>query len=124
MMSPLKMLSTVLAFVFLTSSVQSWSLPFLPSTIGGTGKEIFSISAVVGAALLIAPLSTPAIDVSGSYNDPNHPNCLRVIEVKKGSLSEFTLTGTDGNPGCSPDGIGDKSPIYMLTFHQKVDQKI
>jgi hypothetical protein len=90
------------------TSVESWSLPFLPISSGGNGKELFTASVIVGAALFIAPLSAPALDIAGSYNDPNHPNCQRLIEVKEGNTYEFSLTGTDGNPACSPDGVGDK----------------
>lgn len=99
---------TVALFSLLTV-VEGWSLPFLPAATGGSGKELFSASVLVGAALFMAPLSTPAMDVAGSYSDPNHPNCQRLIAAKDGSASEFTLTGTDGNPGCSPDGVGDKT---------------
>lgn len=38
--------------------------------------------------------------------DPNHPNCLRIISVAPGS-NVAELNGTDGNPGCPPDGSGD-----------------
>ena len=98
-----------MSFLSMSSVVEGWSLPFLPATTGGTGKELFSASVIVGAALFMAPLSTPALDIAGSYSDPNHPNCQRLIAAKDGSSSEFTLTGTDGNPGCAPDGIGDKT---------------
>ena len=104
-------LAVTFSIVLLSMSavVEGWSIPFLPATVGGTGKELFSASVIVGAALFLAPLSTPAMDVAGSYSDPNHPNCQRLIAAKDGSISEFTLTGTDGNPGCSPGGIGDKT---------------
>jgi hypothetical protein len=46
-----------------------------------------------------------AVNMSGSYADPNHPNCKRIIEVVDDTVA--TLTGTDGNPGCPPDGSGD-----------------
>lgn len=42
---------------------------------------------------------------SGTYNDPNHPNCRRQIQVLG---SQAILTGTDGNPGCPPDGSGEE----------------
>ncbi len=96
--------SLSIALLSMSSIVEGWSLPYP----GGSGKELFSASVIVGAAIFLAPLSTPAMDVVGAYSDPNHPNCQRLITAKDGSTSEFTLTGTDGNPGCSPDGIGDK----------------
>jgi hypothetical protein len=112
-MNFLAFLSTLATLVLAsTSVVESWSLRFLPTTITGgcnVGKEMFAAS-LFGASLLVSPLSAPAtVDVSGSYSDPNHPNCQRIIEVKKGSPTEFTLTGTDGNPGCSVDGSGLKT---------------
>jgi hypothetical protein len=93
-----------------TLFTQGWSIPYMLSS-GGNGKEIFSASIAVGAAIFVAPLTTPAamVDVTGSYSDPNHPNCQRIIQANKESPSDFVLTGTDGNPGCSPDGIGQKT---------------
>ena len=96
--------SLSIALLSMSTAVEGWSLPYP----GGSGKELFSASVIVGAAIFMAPLSTPAMDIVGAYSDPNHPNCQRLITAKDGSTSEFTLTGTDGNPGCSPDGIGDK----------------
>lgn len=46
-----------------------------------------------------------AADFAGSYSDPNHPNCLRSIEIV--SKSNVAVSGTDGNPGCPPDGAGN-----------------
>mmetsp|Transcript_24076 Transcript_24076/g.45755 ORF Transcript_24076/g.45755 Transcript_24076/m.45755 type:complete len:174 (+) Transcript_24076:85-606(+) len=45
----------------------------------------------------------PAV-IAGYYSDPNHPHCKRIIEVA-GNIA--SLTGTDGNPGCPPDGSGE-----------------
>ena len=109
-MFPMNLVVTFsIVLLSMSAVVEGWSLPFLPATVGGTGKELFSASVIVSAALFLAPISTPAMDVAGSYSDPNHPNCQRLIAAKDGSISEFTLTGTDGNPGCSPGGIGDKT---------------
>jgi hypothetical protein len=47
-----------------------------------------------------------AIDFTGSYDDPNHPNCLREVRVVSGS-NEADVSGTDGAPGCPPDGSGE-----------------
>lgn len=65
-------------------------------------KKAASI-ATISAALSLNPLSGNAFDFSGSYSDPNHPNCQRVI---KQSGSNALLKGTDGNPGCPADGSG------------------
>ena len=39
------------------------------------------------------------------YNDPKHPNCKRIVQVKQDGFVQ--LSGTDGNPGCPEDGDGD-----------------
>ena len=44
---------------------------------------------------------------TGRYSDPNHPNCLREIIVEHGTTNRAYVIGTDGNPGCPPDGTGD-----------------
>eukprot|EP00567_Pseudictyota_dubia_P013707 CAMPEP_0197457552 /NCGR_PEP_ID=MMETSP1175-20131217/46408_1 /TAXON_ID=1003142 /ORGANISM="Triceratium dubium, Strain CCMP147" /LENGTH=344 /DNA_ID=CAMNT_0042991953 /DNA_START=107 /DNA_END=1141 /DNA_ORIENTATION=+ len=49
-------------------------------------------------------MSSDVVDFSGSYADPNHPNCLREIKVE-GTTAD--VSGTDGDPGCPPDGSGD-----------------
>lgn len=65
--------------------------------------KAFSIASMA-AVLTTGPLHTNAVvDFSGSYADPNHPNCQRVIAV---AGPDATLSGTDGNPGCPPDGSG------------------
>ena len=47
---------------------------------------------------------------AGSYSDPKHPNCKRVIEVVASSSAagdkQVLLSGTDGTPGCPADGSG------------------
>jgi hypothetical protein len=45
---------------------------------------------------------------SGSFADPNHPNCQRIISVDGPTL---TVKGTDGNPGCPPDGSGEEFEV-------------
>lgn len=60
-------------------------------------------AASFSAALSTAPLIANAVDFTGSYADPNHPNCQRVISVQGATA---TLSGTDGNPGCPADGSG------------------
>lgn len=63
--------------------------------------------ATLSAALVGATLpANAAVDFSGSYADPNHPNCLREVQVV--SPSNADVTGTDGTPGCPPDGSGRK----------------
>ena len=45
-----------------------------------------------------------AIDFSGDYADPNHPNCRRQIKILDGI--HVIVSGTDGDPECPPDGSG------------------
>lgn len=54
-------------------------------------------------AIATTPLVVNAVDFSGSYADPFHPNCQRVI-LMEGSSAK--LKGTDGTPGCPADGSG------------------
>ena len=39
--------------------------------------------------------------------DPKHPNCLRIIKVTNDGTTA-DISGTDGTPGCPPDGSGTK----------------
>jgi hypothetical protein len=100
------------------TSVEGWSIPFLPNV---ARKDVVSASIALGAAIFVAPLSTPAatvVDVAGSYSDPKHPNCERVVVTNTDSPSEFTLTGTDGNPACAADGTG----LTTFKLFGKVDE--
>jgi hypothetical protein len=74
-------------------------------------------AATIGAAGFAAPFIANAVDFTGSYSDPNHPNCQRIIEVTKGSKTA-SLKGTDGNPGCPADGSGKE---WKLTGQIKGD---
>ena len=82
--------------ITLSYSTQAWVFP----------KAAFQKAAsIVSVATLLStsPLVSNAVDFTGSYSDPKHPNCQRVITVKG---SDALLKGTDGNPGCPPDGSG------------------
>jgi hypothetical protein len=72
-------------------------------------------TAFVSATLFIGPqvvtsAAANALDFTGSYSDPKHPNCLRNIVVSPTAGSTTTtqaqVSGTDGTPGCPPDGSG------------------
>lgn len=66
-------------------------------------------AAFVSASIAAAPLVANAVDFSGSYSDPSHPNCKRVIEVTKKRVNGKNvakLSGTDGSPGCPAGGSG------------------
>ena len=66
--------------------------------------SVLAIHLVYG--LLVAlPIPAVAIDFTGSYDDPNHPNCLRLISIPSDDGLAY-VNGTDGNPGCPPDGSG------------------
>lgn len=61
------------------------------------------------ASPLVTTLPAQAVDFSGSYSDPKHPNCLRQVQVTKSSGTTATVarvSGTDGTPGCPADGSG------------------
>lgn len=85
--------------------------------------------ASISAAISVAPMVANAADFSGSYADPKHPSCLRVVEVKG---NKAAISGTDGNPGCPPDGSGKKWNLegkingneILVDFSPKVDQRI
>ena len=69
-----------------------------------------AVSAVLAASPMAANAAAPPANYfAGSYSDPFHPNCQRVIlkdDNKSSALSTLTIRGTDGNPGCPADGTG------------------
>ena len=58
-------------------------------------------SAIIGSSLVS---NAAVVDWTGSYADPFHPNCQRVVSVS--GLTTATIKGTDGNPACPPGGAG------------------
>ena len=67
-------------------------------------------AAATGAAVVAfnAPLPAEAFDpqtFNHQYTDPKHPNCKRIVVVKKDGIA--AISGTDGTPGCPEDGSGD-----------------
>lgn len=87
-----------------TRTCRSWAI--VPK-VGGAVKKaasIATVATVVGTAPIVAGAAVD-VDFSGSYADPFHQNCQRVIVVEKGS-TVASLSGTDGNPACPPDGSG------------------
>jgi len=91
---------TCLGFVVLQSTgTSAW---IMPKNMLERVAAVATISAVISGA----PMAGNAVDFSGSYGDPNHPNCLREVQVVSPSLAD--VTGTDGTPGCPPDGSGRK----------------
>eukprot|EP00591_Stephanopyxis_turris_P001039 CAMPEP_0195519460 /NCGR_PEP_ID=MMETSP0794_2-20130614/14842_1 /TAXON_ID=515487 /ORGANISM="Stephanopyxis turris, Strain CCMP 815" /LENGTH=102 /DNA_ID=CAMNT_0040648617 /DNA_START=185 /DNA_END=489 /DNA_ORIENTATION=+ len=43
-----------------------------------------------------------AAEFTGSYSDPKHPNCARLVAIEG---DDALVSGLDGNPGC-PTGEG------------------
>lgn len=83
--------STLLLFAPLISA---WTMKSIQQTAAG---------AVVAASLVLTPVAVQAVDFSGDYSDPKHPNCKRQVNV----LGQTAyVTGTDGTPGCPADGSG------------------
>merc|ERR1711865_1329392 len=60
------------------------------------------MGAMVAASVIAGPSPVNAADFVGSYSDPNHPNCARLVAVEG---TKALLSGADGNPGC-PTGEG------------------
>jgi len=92
-----------LAAALLVITTQAWVLPqALQKAI-----SVASMSAAVTLMSAAGPttlIANAAVDFTGSYADPFHPNCQRVISVQG---PEATLKGTDGNPACPADGSGN-----------------
>jgi hypothetical protein len=93
------MKTTGFLFTALVYSTNAWVFP---------SKEVIAKTASsvgVAAATRASPLFANAADFSGSFADPEHPNCQRVITVNGKNAK---VAGTDGNPGCPADGSGKK----------------
>lgn len=85
-----------LSFIAAASySVSAWVFPHAV-------ERAVSIASVT-AAISTAPMIANAADLTGSYSDPKHPNCQREIVVNGLNAD---IKGTDGTPGCPPDGSG------------------
>ncbi|KAG7362957.1 hypothetical protein IV203_026321 [Nitzschia inconspicua] len=86
----------VAALLYLFPSfVSAWTMKIVQQTATG---------AFVAASLVLAPMAVNAVDFSGDYADPFHPNCKRQVNV----LGQTAyVSGTDGTPGCPADGSGN-----------------
>lgn len=89
-----------LIYAFVTSCTSAWVLP------GSKDLHKAASAAWVAAAISSAPFAAQAVDVTGSYLDPDQPYCGRVITSK--GRNALSVSVTDGNPGCPPDGSGKK----------------
>jgi len=90
-------MSVVFLLAILTTASSWVSMPTL------SRKDFFQKAISFGAAATMAPVTAKAVDFSGSYEDPFHPNCKRIISMNGSSTK---LKGTDGSPGCPADGSG------------------
>ena len=97
----IKMVKVFAVSCFLVALLQYTSSWITPKHLFQKAAAIASISTVIATN----PLLAEAIDFSGSYEDPMHPNCLREI-LQVVSSGKADVSGTDGTPGCPPDGSG------------------
>ena len=95
----LKIFSLTCLCVVLVQSATAWTMPT------NLLQKVTAV-ATISAAIAGGPAGVHAVDFSGSYADPNHPNCVREVQVVDPKLAD--VTGTDGTPGCPPDGSGRK----------------
>eukprot|EP01082_Thalassiosira_pseudonana_P010239 g9131.t1 g9131 contig35:103283-103977(+) len=99
--------------------VNSWSLNNKSSNRPPLSHQLQKATAATALATsLLLPTTSVvnAIDFSGSYSDPGHPSCARVIKMEG---STAVISGVDGNPGC---GVGSvQGAEWKLTG--RVDEK-
>jgi hypothetical protein len=95
------MKTTGFLFTALVYSTNAWVFPS-KEVIAKTASAV-GVAAAIGASPLIA--NAAQADFSGSFSDPKHPNCQRVITVNGNNAN---VVGTDGHPGCPADGSGKK----------------
>lgn len=95
-----KLLLSTCLVVGLVQLASAWGVLKRPSNAFQRAAGMASIAAIIVTTTLPA---NAAVDFTGSYADPFHPNCLREIVVDGPKAS---LSGTDGNPGCPADGSG------------------
>ena len=50
--------------------------------------------------------------LAGDYDDPNHPQCLRKIRIRVHDKTTAIVSGTDGTPGCHPNGAGREWVVH------------
>lgn len=111
MKSPLALLPVA---ALLLSSVTAWTV-LTSTTATATRKEVlegFATAAGIATAVAFSPLTANAADspFTGQYSDPKHPNCKRIVKVLPDNT--VAISGTDGTPGCPPDGSGT---LWRLT---------
>jgi hypothetical protein len=91
-----------LLLVSAMTTTDAWvNTPSSPQNFG-KAAAMASLMTVIATSPMAANAAT---DFTGSYADPFHPFCLREITQVTGSAAA-TVSGTDGTPGCPPDGSG------------------
>jgi hypothetical protein len=104
----IKSLVVVLSFTaaWLVNVSGAWTMRLPPPGKAAAAVATLSIALWTGAAVVPAAAgAATGVDLfSGDYADPFHPYCQRHIEVV--SPTRASVTGTDGTPGCPPDGSG------------------
>ena len=94
--------AVLLSFVLSTSS--AWmAKPVIVEKIMRDAASVGFAASIASVVLLGGPNAATAIDFTGSYADPNHPGCARLISVENDNKA--LISGADGNPGC-PGGGG------------------
>lgn len=91
--------SGILLGAAIAGSASAWVVQ-VPKEVRQAAAAAFTAATV----LTTAPIVGNAIDFSGKYSDPKHPNCRR--EIVYVDRTTVKVKGTDGNPGCPPDGSG------------------
>ena len=99
------------------SSCSAWVFDGQQSAILKKLSQGASAAALASAVLLGGGVAG-AVDFTGSYSDPNHPGCARLIAVEDDGVA--LVSGADGNPGCSG---GDGRP-WQLKGKVSGDDKI
>merc|ERR1719263_464305 len=91
---------TFCAFLWCLPSTSAWVASFKPA-FGKVAMEIGSVgfgSALASSILLGSmPGFALAVDFTGSFSDPNHPGCPRLVSIEG---NKALVSGADGNPGC------------------------
>jgi hypothetical protein len=105
----IKMIKIFAISCLLVASFQSVSAWMNKNNNPQTALQKAAAIVTISAAIVAAPMTANAVgsvDFTGSYADPNHPNCLREVRVVGGNQAD--VSGTDGTPGCPADGSGNK----------------
>lgn len=115
-MKPSSTATTLVAFLTACCSIFNWqSVSGLAAAIHRKtfwknlgGAAATATAGVAAFAPPLRPAEAAAFNpqtFNHQYEDPNHPNCKRIVVVKKDGVA--AISGTAGKPGCPDDGSGD-----------------